>query len=189
MNLHHEPLFRILYHPLEYTHPNHLPAGWDKVEKGDEPLLNYWLHARYQLAHLPDDCRLHNNLTPLLLQHWQRLPLIAHLVGGYLLRTTLLRHGLMLFMDPQLMAFIALPLLHQVHFTGPAPGASQTQACGASFILSQCPTLPHALRQRFFLQFPASVELPTLSAPLIPDHINLFKMALNYANCYPSRTA
>ncbi|MBG6247211.1 MULTISPECIES: hypothetical protein [Symbiopectobacterium] len=42
--------FRILYHPVAYAHPSHLPEAWRTKERASEPLLNYWLYRRYQLT-------------------------------------------------------------------------------------------------------------------------------------------
>lgn len=187
MNIDDDDFFRILYHPVGYAHSSHLPIGWHSINHYGEPLINYWISTYYQLVHLPESWQLNHSLTQLLLQHWYQAPTIAHLLGGYLLRSVLPHQGLTLFMDPQLLAFIALPLIHQVYIPEHSLLKLDTYAYGVAFIFSQCPALPHALRQRLLLQFPVTLELPTLSAPPLPEHINLFKMALNYANTFPSR--
>lgn len=184
-----DQLFNILYHPVGYAHSSQLPTGWDATRSSEQPLLNYWLGTHYQLTDLPEPFQRYDALTSQVLTHWYQLPTITHLLGGYLLRSILLHQGLKLFMDPHLLAFITLPLIHYVSIPNQISVPPDTQAYGVAFILSQCSDLPHALQQRLLLQFPVSLELPALSALQRPEHGNLFRMAINYANRIPRRTA
>lgn len=189
MNICPEQLFRLLYHPVAYTHCSHLPHTWRTDEQTNALLLNYWLHTHYQLAHLPETWVASDPLIIAIIQQWYRLPNISHLLGGYLLKSSMLNTSSTLFSDPQLLTFIALPMVHQADIAIQKHGKHTTQACGAAFILSQCNSMPQALHQRFMLLFPADIVLPTMQAPRTPDHINLFNMATHYANCFPGRAA
>lgn len=189
MNISHKQLFRILYHPVTYTHDSHLPHAWQGDEQIDALLLNYWLHAHYKLTHLPEAWSASDPVMTTIMQQWYRLPNIAHLLGGYLLKSSMASTRLTLFSDPQLLNFIALPMAHHIDIVPLKHGTYTTQACGAAFILSQCNSIPPALHQRFMLLFPVDVVLPKMQAPRTPDHINLFNMATHYANCFPGRAA
>ncbi|MCW2474872.1 type III secretion system protein [Candidatus Symbiopectobacterium sp. NZEC151] len=189
MNICHEQLFRILYHPVAYAHPSHLPDTWRAKERASEPLLNYWLYRRYQLASPPKNWDASCTLAAVMIKQWHNMPDIAHLLGGYLLKSSMSDLNLALFSDPQLLNFIALPLMHHVD-PGPLKQGRYTMlACGARFILNQCHPIPQALQQRFMLLFPTGIELPKIDAPPTPDHLNLFNMATHYANNFPGRTA
>lgn len=189
MSICHEQLFRILYHPVAYTHPSHLPEAWRVKERASEPLLNYWLYRRYQLTAPPATWDASCPSAAVMIRQWHRMPDIAHLLGGYLLKSSMSDLNLALFSDPQLLNFIALPLIHHVDLSPLKQGRYTTLACGARFILNQCHPIPQALQQRFMLLFPTDIELPKLDAPRTPDHINLFNMATHYANNFPGRTA
>ncbi len=184
-----EQLFEILFNPADYIHESHFPPRWQPIDSACDPILNYWLFIHHQLEELPQHWAAHNQQTVLLLQNWQKLPTIAHLIGGYLLRISLLKRGLTLYRDPALHAFITLPLMHHVRFITPVSACLDTRAYGLTFILSQCQDLPPALEQRFQLLFPAGITRPTLFAPAVPDNINLLNMAITYANNSNHRTA
>ncbi|MFT8211955.1 MAG: hypothetical protein ACMZI0_17780 [Symbiopectobacterium sp.] len=189
MSICHEQLFRILYHPLAYTHRSHLPQTWQADERTCEPLLNYWLHRHYQLTDLPTSWRTSDTVVTAVMQQWYRMLNIAHLLGGYLFKSAMSAQSLTLFSDPQLRTFIALPMAHLVEIPPQKPGKPTTQALGAAFILSQCNSLPLALQQRFMLLFSTDIVLPKIRAPRAPEHINLFNMAIHYANCFSGRVA
>nr|WP_286673459.1 oxidoreductase [Candidatus Symbiopectobacterium sp. PLON1] len=124
-----------------------------------------------------------------MIKQWDHMPDIAHLLGGYLLKSSMSDLNRALFSDPQLLSFIALPLIHHVDPSLLKQGGYTTQACGARFILNHCHPIPQALQQRFMLLFPTDIELPKMDAPRTPDHINLFNMVTHYANNFPGRTA
>lgn len=85
--------------------------------------------------------------------------------------------------DPSLLAFISLPLPHQVN-TDEIRSQEDTLSYGAAFLLSQFPELPTALRQRLLLHFPYGMIPAQLSAPRTINNINLLRMALTYAHHY-----
>lgn len=189
MNLCHEQLFHILYHPVAYAHPSHLPEAWRAKERASQPLLNYWLYQRYQLTAPPETWDASCTSAAVMIKQWHHMPDIAHLLGGYLLKSSMSDLNQALFSDPQLLSFIALPLIHHVDPSPLKQGGYTTQACGARFILNHCHPIPQALQQRFMLLFPIDIELPNIDAQPTPDHINLFNMATHYANSFPGRTA
>lgn len=189
MNRCHTELFRILYHPIAYTHHSHLPHTWRADEQASESLLNYWLHMHYQLADLPETWVASGSLMTAIIQQWYLMPNIVHLLGGYLLKSSMSNTRLMLFSDPQLLKFIALPMSHSVDVSPLEHGGYTTLTCGAAFVLSLGSPIPQALQQRFMLLFPKDGVLPKIKAPPTPDHINLFNMAIHYANRLSGRAA
>lgn len=178
-----ERVMRILYYPSHYTDPSHLPDSLASGELFNDVLINYWILQRFQLDNENTYWAPTDTISSLMFEHWHQLPLVAHLLGGYLLRTRLPGHGAALMTDPQLLAFISLPLHHHVTIDEAERGVD-TLAWGAAFILSMAPSLPSAVRQRFLLSFSAELNLPKIHAAATPNHINLFKMAISYANNY-----
>lgn len=178
-----ERVMRILYYPSSYTDPSHLPDSLASDEMFDDVLINYWILKHFQLENEDNDWTPGDTISSLMAEHWHQLPLIAHLLGGYLLRARLPGHGAALMTDPRLLAFVSLPLHHHVTIDEAERGVD-TLAWGAAFILSMASSLPSTLRQRFLLSFPAELNLPRLHAAATPNHINLFKMAISYANNY-----
>lgn len=176
-------MMTLLYAPAGYTHASHLPEIFRAGGIREDTLLNFWLLRHGKLCDLPEAWQPNDAMLSLLLSRWHLLPAAAHLIGGYLLRGRLLEQSAALMSDPRLLAFVSLPLLHQVTL-GDADAARDTASCGAAFILGQFPTLPDALRQRLLLSFPAGMPLATLSAPRNLNNINLLRMALTYAHYY-----
>jgi len=176
-------MMSILYAPASYTHVSHLPEMFQASELREDTLLNFWLLRHGKLCDLPCAWQPDDTTLSLLLSRWHRLPIAAHLIGGYLLRSRLPEQGAILMSDPRLLAFISLPLLHQVTLdeTNSPP---DTLSCGTAFILGQFPELPVALHQRLLLHFPAGMTVAQLSAPKTLNHINLLRMALTYAHHY-----
>lgn len=178
-----EKMLKILYSPIDYIHPTHLSALLLKKNILGYGLINFSLISYYQLNDLPTHWEMDDKITSLILTQWAQLPAAAHLLGGYLLRCELLSDCALLMADPRLLAFISLPIIHQVK-TNAVENKVDTLARGAAFILSQIPRLPSALRERLLLSFPAGMILPQLAAVRTPDNLNLLKMAINYANHY-----
>ncbi|WP_224558174.1 type III secretion system protein [Pectobacterium versatile] len=178
-----EQMIGILYYPVNYTDQSHLPEELLINEIWDDTLINYWLLTRYKLEDLPANKTPCDPTSSLIFTNWQQMPTVAHLVGGYLLRSQLLSQGASLLMDHRLLAFISLPLVHHVAMKNVTQHID-THAWGAAFILSQLTDFPIALRQRLFLCFPAKMALPTSQIARHPDHINLLRMAITYANDY-----
>jgi type III secretion system OrgA/MxiK family protein len=183
MNAENQRMMSILYAPAGYTHASRLPKMFRAGERQDDTLLNFWLLRQSKLCDLPDTWQPGDATLSRLLSHWQQIPAAAHLIGGYLLRSRLLKQSAVLMSDPRLLAFISLPLLHQVHIDHKHTGLD-TASCGAAFILGQFPGLPAALRERLLLLFPAEMKLAKISAPKTPNNINLLRMALTYAHNY-----
>ncbi|MBN3264696.1 type III secretion system protein [Pectobacterium brasiliense] len=178
-----EKIISILYYPVNYTDSSHFPE--EILENGiwDETLINYWLLTQYKLEDMPIKKMPCDPISSLVLTHWQKIPIIAHLIGGYLLRGQLLSQGASLLIDHRLLTFISLPLVHHVAMKSVTQHID-TYRWGVVFILSQLTNFPIALRQRFLLSFPAQMALPNNPISSHPDHINLLRMAITYANDY-----
>ncbi len=176
-------MMSILYAPASYAHISHLPEIFQDDEIREDTLLNFWLLRRGKLSDLPVAWQPGDDTLLLMLSRWHLIPIAAHLIGGYLLRSRLPEQGARLLSDPRLLAFISLPLLHEVR-PDEISRTMETFSCGAAFILGQFPELPAALRQRLFLHFPAGITLAQFSAPKTPNHINLLRMAFTYAHHY-----
>lgn len=177
-------MMSILYAPASYAHESHLPELFRASEIRQDTLLNFWLLRQGKLCHLPDSWQPADSTLALLLARWHLVPLAAHLIGGYLLRNRLPEQGAVLMSDSRLLAFISLPLFHQVN-PDEIVGPVNTLSCGSTFILGQFPDLPTALRQRLMLHFPCAMPPASFSAPKTLNHINLLRMALIYAHHYP----
>lgn len=176
-------IMSILYAPASYTHRSHLPEIFRASEIREDRLLNFWLLRHGKLSDLPARWQPDETTCSLLLSHWHLIPLAAHLVGGYLQRNRLPEMGAVLMSDPRLLAFISLPLLHEVTLDeGDIP--FDTASCGATFLLGQFPGLPAALRERLMLHFPSGMALAQFAAPKTLNHINLLRMAFTYAHHY-----
>lgn len=176
-------MMAILYAPADYAHVSHLPELFQVSGIRQDTLLNFLLLRRAKLCDLPNGWQPDDDTLSLLLTHWHRVPLTAHLVGGYLLRSRLPAQGTALMSDPRLLEFISLPLLHQVN-PDDIIGSVDTFSCGSAFILGQFPELPTALRQRLMLHFPYGMSPAQFPAPKTLNHINLLRMALTYAHRY-----
>lgn len=176
-------MMSILYAPASYAHESHLPEIFRTSATREDTLLNLWLLRQGKLCDLPDGWQPNNSTLSLLLSRWHDIPIAAHLIGGYLLRSRLPEQGAVLMSDPRLLAFISLPLLHQIK-PDEKSITSDTTSYGATFILGQFPELPVALCQRLLLHFPAEMVPATFSAPKTLNHLNLLRMALTYAYHY-----
>lgn len=176
-------IMSILYAPASYTHQSHLPEIFRTRETRENTLLNFWLLRRGKLSDLPANWQPDDATFSVLLSRWHLIPIAAHLIGGHLLRNRLPELGAVLMSDPRLLAFISLPLLHQMTLDE-IDIPLDTASCGATFILGQFPGLPAALRQRLMLHFPSGMALAQVPVPKTLDHINLLRMALNYAHHY-----
>lgn len=177
-------MMAILYDPASYAHTSHVPDVFREGEIADTTLLNFWLIRQQELEPLRVDWHSNDDTLSRLLSHWYKLPAVAHLAGGYLLRDDLSRRGALLLSDPRLLAFISLPMPAQPDPTPPALHQVDTASCGISFILRQFPGLPAALRQRLLLHFPAGMIQVPRSDEKNMDNINLLRMALTYAHYY-----
>ncbi|MEW5290499.1 MULTISPECIES: type III secretion system protein [Erwinia] len=175
-----EYLLRIMYCPSDYTDSHHLAEAQMTADIWNDTLLNYWLITHYQLEDLPEGWTACDVITSLILNNWYSLPKIVHLLGGYLLRERLMKQSAMMLSDERLLAFISLPLAHQV-VVGSADPDITTMACGTAFLMSISTRLPEALRQRMILCLPPFKTPPVCIATPGPDQINLLKMSVNYA--------
>lgn len=175
-------MMAILYDPASYAHVSHFPDVFREGEIADATLLNFWLIRQQKLEPLRVDWHSDDDTLSLLLSHWYKLPTVAHLTGGYLLRRELTRHGALLLSDPRLLAFISLPMIQQPEPLAPHP--VDTASCGISFILRQFPDLPAALCQRLLLHFPAGMPQVPRPDKKNMNNINLLRMALTYAHHY-----
>ncbi|MFV8988105.1 type III secretion protein [Serratia fonticola] len=173
----------ILYAPASYTHRSHLPEIFRASEIREDRLLNFWLLRHGKLSDLPARWQPDEATFSLLLSRWHLIPIAAHLIGGYLQRNRLPEMGAVLMSDPRLLAFISLPLLHEITLDE-ADIPLDTASCGAAFIQAQFPGLPAALRQRLMLHFPSCLALTQFAAPKTLNHTNLLRMAFTYAHHY-----
>lgn len=176
-------MMSILYAPASYTHLSHLPQIFRPNDIREDTLLNFWLLRHGKLSDLPSGWQPEDATLLMLLSRWHLIPVAAHLVGGYLMRSRLPEEGAVLMSDPRLLAFISLPLLHEV-ILNEVNIPKDTVSCGAAFILSLFPELPAALRQRLMLHFPSGMALAQFPAQKTLNHINLLRMAFTYAHHY-----
>lgn len=178
-----EKILKILYSPALYSHPTHLPDSILNMNCEDNVLVNYWLITHYQLKDLPAHWEARDSISILVLSRWELIHDAACLIGGYLLRSQLLKKYATLVSNPRLSSFISLPILHHVSL-GSSEKNLDTLSLGVAFILSQIPHLPIALKERVILILPAEIKPPEIYIVRCPDHLNLLKMAINYANNY-----
>ncbi|EIG1887031.1 type III secretion protein [Escherichia coli] len=176
-------IISILYAPARYTHHSHLPEIFQSSEIREDTLLNFWLLKHGELSDLPTKWQPDDVTFSLLISRWHHLPIVAHLIGGYLLRNRLPEMSAALMTDSRLLAFASLPLLHQLALDE-TNAPLDTISYGVTFIMGQFPELPIALRQRLMLHFPSNMTLAQFSAPKTPNHFNLLRMAFNYAHHY-----
>ncbi|XTZ39289.1 type III secretion system protein [Salmonella enterica] len=181
MKIEDERIMHILYSPAAYIHPSHLPESLRNGDMWSDVLLNYWIVTSCQLDDVAEQWQPRDITSSLILSHWQRLPGVAHLIGGYLLRNELMRQGAALMTDTRLLSFISLPLLHHIN-TESNKHNSDTAAWGLAFLLGLVKEVPRAFQQRMRLCFPAEIKLPDFHTAKTPHHINLLKMAIAYAN-------
>jgi len=182
MNAENDIIMNILYSPAVYTNKSNYPVDYIFNENSDF-FLNYWLLTHYELHDLPDTWQPYDYLLSLILINWDKIPLVADLIGGYLLRDKLSLDREKFMTNPCLLAFISLPLLHNARLTC-YETTIDTTSYGAAFILNIFSDIPAALIQRFFLCFPVGMELPQIHATKTPGNINLLQMAVNYAHNY-----
>lgn len=174
-------IMNILYSPIMYIHSERLLALSHSTEMLNDVMLNHWIIRQYQLDDLPDNWQPEDPVSPLIFNHWALMPRVALLVGGYLLRENLLIEKSQLMSDATLLKFISLPLRHCIAINRKEI-TSGISAMGAAFLLGITSNLPSAIGQRLRLCFPPDIQLPSVHISKTPDHINLLKMAINYAN-------
>jgi len=173
-------IMNVIYSPVMYIHSDKLLALGSSRTILSDVILNHWIIKHYNLEDLPDSWQPDDIVSLLLFSHWQMIPKVAYLIGGYLLRENLLIDKMSLICDPKLLAFISLPLRHSVIVSQPFYSADFS-AWGAAFINGLSHNLPSAIRQRLSLCFSKDILLPEIFIAKTPDHINLLKMAINYA--------
>lgn len=171
-------ILNILYSPVAYAHSDQVSEISHMINILDDVLLNHWIINQYQLENLPDTWQPDDTISLLILSHWYVIPTIAYLIGGYLLREQLLVKRINLIIDPQLSAFISLPLRHAI---SPRGHNVDCLAWGVAFISGLVKNLPVALQQRLRLCFPSDIIMPNIYIAKTADHINLLRMAINYA--------
>lgn len=173
-------IMNILYSPVMYIHSDQLLDLGSSRNVLSDVILNCWIIKKHQLVNLPDDWQPDDIVSLLLFSHWQMIPKVAYLIGGYLLRERLIIDKMSLIYDPKLLAFISLPLRHSVGINQECH-ITDFSAWGAAFITGLSNSWPVALRQRLSLCFSKEIQLPESGIAKIPDHINLLRMAINYA--------
>ncbi|CAO96960.1 oxygen-regulated invasion protein [Erwinia tasmaniensis Et1/99] len=176
-------MLRILYSPLNYTHPSHLQGSVLNLNSSDSVLINFWIITHFKLKDLPQNWEVNDNISLLLLDKWELINDAACLIGGYLLRSRILKQCTEIILNPRLSSFISLPIPHHVSLTTTGEH-SNTLSLGLAFILSQIPHFPLALKERVLLFLPAEIDLPDTFIARNPNHLNLLTMALNYAKNY-----
>ncbi|MCS3431556.1 type III secretion system protein [Klebsiella sp. BIGb0407] len=173
-------LMSILYSPVMYIHSDKLLELHSSRNVLNDVILNHWIINQYQLEHLPDMWKPTDVVSILLFNHWQMIPIIVDLIGGYLLRERLLIDKMLLISDAKLLTFISLPLRHSV-CVNKQSHITDYSSWGAAFITGLTQHLPVALRQRLSLCFSNNILLPESYIAKTPDNINLLRMAINYA--------
>lgn len=176
-------IMKILYSPIMYIHSDQLSEIHHLSHLLDDVLLNYWIIDHYQLENPSDTWQSNDAISSLLFSHWQVMPRVATLIGGYLLREQLLIERMSLIIDSQLSAFISLPLRYSITVTSEQRHLNYSH-WGAAFITGLATVLPYAFQQRLRLCFPPDMLLPEMYIVKEPDNINLLKMAINYAYDY-----
>lgn len=174
-------IMNILYSPIMYIHSDKLFTVSPSMDVLTDVILNYLIINQFQLEHLPERWQPDDVISILLINHWQMIPAVAALIGGYLLRERLLIDKMTLISDPKLLAFISLPLRHTV-CVNKENCIADYSALGAEFITGLTHNLPVALRQRLALCFSNDVLLEKPFIAKTPDNINLLRMAINYAH-------
>lgn len=174
-------IMNILYSPIMYIHSERLLALHHSTDVLNDVVLNHWIIRQYQLEDLPDNWQPDNPISQLIFNHWALMPRVAFLIGGYLLRENLLVEKSQLMSDATLLKFISLPLRHSI-VTNSDERTGGSAALGCAFLLGITGNLPSAVSQRLRLCFPPDIEPPGLHISTTPDHINLLKMAITYAN-------
>lgn len=173
-------IINILYSPVMYTHSEQLSMLTPLKEMIDETILNYWIIKTQDLDDLPDNWHPNDVISELILSHWEAIPRIAMLIGGYLLREQVIMEKTYLINDIRLLRFLSLPLRHTITMAHQNSHIDYL-ALGASFVTGLANHLPNALQQRLRLFFPQGVLLHNIGTDKTPDHINLLRMAAHYA--------
>jgi len=173
-------IMNILYSPVIYIHSDRLLELDSSRNVLSDVILNYLIIKKYQLDDLPDNWQPDDVVSLLLFSHWRIIPKVAELIGGYLLRERLIIDKMSLIRDPKMLTFISLPLRHSV-IINPQHYIIDYSAWGAAFISRLSHNLPVALRQRLSLCFSKDILLPEFYITKTPDHINLLRMAITYA--------
>ena len=181
MNTQYEYIMSIMYSPVSYIHPGHLPAELTGNDRYDDVLINYWIINKFELEDLHEDWQSSDVVSSFLLPAWAMIPLIARLIGGFLIREKLLLSSAMLITDPRLLAFISLPLKHDILLDRKATDHTPTE-WGVAFIFGLAEGFPKAILQRLKLLFSFDLILPEIVITRTPQQINLLRMAINYAN-------
>lgn len=174
-------IMNILYSPIMYIHSDKLYELHHSRDLLHDAILNHWIINQYQLENLPDRWQPDDAVSVLIFNHWQLIPKIASLIGGYLLREQLLMDKISIISDSTLLAFISLPLRHNVTINQQSNNIDYS-SWGAAYIIGLINNLPSAFQQRLLLCFPPDMQLPNLCIKKTPDHINLLRMAINYAH-------
>lgn len=177
-------MMSILYAPAYYAHASYFPQELDNNGVFDLRMRSFWLIKQRKLSHLSTDWQSDDDTLSQLFNYWYLVPIVAHLVGGYLQRNKLLHKADLLMSEPKFLAFISLPLPHHISWSDIDYGTVDHLPCGIAFILSQFPKLPQALRERLLLHFPLGMSYPQFSAAKTLNHNNLLRMALTYAHHY-----
>jgi len=174
-------IMNILYSPIMYIHSDLLSELPSSMGILNDVILNHWIINKYHLEHLPDTWQPDDVVSKLIFTHWEMIPKITEFIGGYLLRERLLIEKTSLISDSKLLAFISLPLRHTV-VVGQQNNNINHSAWGTAFIIKMTRNLPTALQQRLRLCFSPNIRLPNIYMTKTPDHINLLRMAINYAH-------
>lgn len=182
-------LLQAMYAPLDYIHGARvdfaLPAA-DSSETFTPGLRQALNHALIKRLALP--VRVDFDLTPAdfsaqLIDNWQHLRQVAHLVGCKLARGTLAQHRYFGLLPDATRRFVALPIECPVIPLSAPLQPEQLELHGARYLLALCEQLPAALARR----------LPLVFAPGVADgvwqgHINrsLLTFAIDYAKTTPN---
>ena len=175
-----EIILRVMYNPLSYIHPEYVTEHLSSDLIINETFVNYWIIEHFQLSNPPDDWYPDDIISELLLLHWDFLPEICQLLGGYLSRHHLLKNPSFLLTNTMLLSFISLPLLVDVKIHADMDQLT-IDRIGVAFLSSLSSGLQSGLQQRIPLHFSPSADVFNLSVSLTPGNINLLKMAAIYA--------
>lgn len=179
MNIDSTDLIKLLYAPSIYIDNSYLTMLPNNGIDFSNQIINYWIINHFKLEDIQDDLfsPKTDDLALYLIRNWFLLPKVVLLIGGYLSRNIF--SSSFFLSHPVVLEFMSLPLSYKI--TPNILTQHDIMATGVTFISELCATLPSALRQRFFLCFPKNISYPELNVPMIPDNINLLKMAFSYA--------
>lgn len=181
-----EALQAILCEPLDYLHPRRgqLPTLLDVPQA--RALLNQVLLRELKLDIPHPDALERTPWSDLWVRNWQRLPLVARLMGAQLSWPALARGARLRELEPAVRAFARVDLGHRACFAQPQPclGEDSLEALGLNMLMAWKAQIPEVLMQRLPLQFSPSVVALQQSLSARQPNVSLFILAVQHARIH-----